>query len=42
MLCMSGGGVDEDLEGMSHEQLIAEAKKLRAGIAYHLQDSSTW
>jgi hypothetical protein len=27
--------VDDDLEGMSREQLIAEAKKLRAGIRTH-------
>jgi hypothetical protein len=27
--------VDEDLEGMSREQLMAEAKKLRAGIRAH-------
>lgn len=27
--------MDEDLDGMSREQLIAEAKKLRAGIREH-------
>lgn len=27
--------MDDDLEGMSREQLIAEAKKLRAGIRAH-------
>jgi hypothetical protein len=27
--------MDEDLEGMSREQLIAEAKRLRAGIRAH-------
>lgn len=31
--------MDKDLEGMSREQLIAEAKKLRAGIRTH-RDSS--
>jgi hypothetical protein len=31
--------VDEDIEKMSREQLIAEAKKLRAGIRAH-RDSS--
>ena len=32
-------GVDEDLETMSHAQLVAEVKKLRAGIRTH-RDSS--
>jgi len=27
--------MDDDLEGMSREQLIAEARKLRAGIRQH-------
>lgn len=27
--------MDEDLEAMSHEQLIAEVKKLRQGIRQH-------
>lgn len=31
--------MDEDLEGMSREELIAEAKKLRQGIRVH-RDSS--
>lgn len=31
--------MDEDLEGMSRDQLIAEAKRLRAGIRTH-RDSS--
>ncbi|CAG9168289.1 hypothetical protein CURE108131_16185 [Cupriavidus respiraculi] len=31
--------MDEDLDGMSREQLIAEAKRLRAGIRRH-RDSS--
>ena len=31
----AGGVVDEDVERMSREQLIAEAKKLRAGIRAH-------
>ena len=30
-----GGSMDDDLEGMSREQLIAEARKLRAGIRQH-------
>ena len=32
---MVGGVVDEDIEQMSREQLIAEAKKLRSGIRAH-------
>jgi hypothetical protein len=28
-------GVDDDLDGMTREQLIAEAKKLRDGIRHH-------
>ena len=35
----SGGTLDEDLNGMSREQLIEEVKKLRAGIRTH-RDSS--
>ncbi|MBY4947507.1 hypothetical protein K6V92_12855 [Cupriavidus respiraculi] len=31
--------MDEDLDGMSRDQLIAEAKRLRAGIRRH-RDSS--
>jgi hypothetical protein len=31
----SGGRVDDDLDAMSREQLIAEAKKLREGIRAH-------
>jgi hypothetical protein len=31
----AGGAVDEDIEKMSREQLMAEAKKLRAGIRAH-------
>lgn len=31
--------MDEDLDGMSHEELVAEAKRLRAGIRAH-RDSS--
>jgi hypothetical protein len=31
--------MDEDLDGLSREQLIAEAKRLRAGIRAH-RDSS--
>lgn len=30
-----GGIVDEDLEAMTREQLIAEARRLRAGIRAH-------
>lgn len=32
--------MDEDLEAMTREQLIAEARRLRAGIRTH-RDSST-
>lgn len=31
--------MDEDLEGLGHDELIAEVKKLRAGIRRH-RDSS--
>jgi hypothetical protein len=31
----TGGRVDDDLEAMSRDQLIAAAKKLRAGIRAH-------
>ena len=27
--------MDEDVEGMSHEQLVSEVKRLRAGIREH-------
>ena len=30
-----GGIVDEDLDGMSREQLIGEVKKLRRGVREH-------
>lgn len=33
-LC-NGGTMDADLDGMSREQLIAEARKLRQGIRVH-------
>jgi hypothetical protein len=34
-MAWQGGTVDEDLEAMTHEQLIAETKRLRAGIRAH-------
>ena len=36
---MKNTDLDQDLEKLSHEQLLAEAKKLRAGIRGH-RDSS--
>src|SRR5688572_7159735 len=30
-----GVSMDDDLEGMTHEQLLGEAKRLRAGIRAH-------
>jgi hypothetical protein len=35
LLSSTGGIVDEDLEAMTREQLIAEAKRLRGGIRVH-------
>jgi hypothetical protein len=30
-----GGPLDDDLEAMTHEQLVAEVRRLRAGIRAH-------